>query len=84
MDLSNLDVSMYDEDHTIKYCSLSNDFKYFRETVLYGKEVIILEKFKSILLKKELIEKQSTINDDLTQRGEGFVVRGKAKGNFFK
>ena len=75
MDLRNHDVSLDDEDLAIKFlCSLPKDFKHFRETVLYGKDVIVVEEVKGALLYREMIEKQLSKSDDLTQGREGLVV----------
>ena len=75
MDLSNLDVSLDDEDISIKLLYfLPKDYKHFRETVLYGKDVIVVEEVKGALLYREMIEKQLSKSDDLAQGREGLVV----------
>ena len=51
MNLSNLNVTFDDEDLAIKLlCSLPKDYQHFRETILYGKDVITLEEVKGALL----------------------------------
>ena len=83
MDLSNLDVSLDDEDISIKLLYfLPKDYKHFRETVLYGKDVITLEEVKGAFLQRELIEKQLTKSDDLTEGGKGLILRRRSRGNF--
>ena len=46
--------------------------------------MITLEEVKCALLQRELIEKQLTKDDDVTQGGEGLVVRGRSRGNFWE
>ena len=52
IDLSNLNVSLDDADLSINFlCSLRKDFMRFRETVLYGKDVITLEEERALCCK---------------------------------
>ena len=51
MDLCNLDVNFDDEDLAMKLlCSLPKEYKHFRETILYGKDVSTFEDVKGALL----------------------------------
>lgn len=50
MDLSNLDVTFVDEDLATKLlCSFPKDYKHFKETVFYGKDVITLKEIQHAL-----------------------------------
>ena len=78
MGLSNLDVNLDDEDFAIKLlCSLLKEYKHFRETIVYRKDVLTLEDVKGALLQRELIENQLTKSGNYSHDGEGLVVKGR-------
>ena len=61
MDLHNIDVVVDDEDLAIfLLCSLPSSYKNFRETVLYGRDVLSSDDVKNALVQRNLIEKQLT------------------------
>ena len=78
MDLCILVVNLDNEDLAIKLlCSLPKEYKHFRETFLYKKDVLTLEDVKGALLQRELIENQLTKSGNYSHDGEGLVVKGR-------
>ena len=75
------DTNLDDEDLAIKLlCSLPKEYKHFRETFLYGKDVLTLKDVKGALLQRELIENQLTKSDKYSHDGEGLVGKGRPYG----
>ena len=58
MDLENIDSKIDDEDQTLLFlCSLPQSFRYFHDTIIYGKETISYQKIKSTLKSKKQINR---------------------------
>ncbi|GJZ42293.1 retrovirus-related pol polyprotein from transposon TNT 1-94 [Tanacetum coccineum] len=78
-DLANIDVEIDDEDQALMLLtSLPSSYDNFEDTLLYGRESLILEDVLSSLNSREL-KKRTNAKDD----GDGLYVRGRSdhRGN---
>ena len=84
MDLKNVEVKIEDEDQAILLlCSLPQSFKYFRDTMIYGKESVSYDSIKSALKSKEQIDRDITGETSRSQ-AEGLFVRGRSENRDFE
>ena len=82
-DLENIEVHLEDEDKTILlFCALLRSFESFKDTMLYGKEdIVILKEVQAALRTKELTKFKDLRTDE---NNEGLSVsrgNGGGRGN---
>nr|GEV06648.1 retrovirus-related Pol polyprotein from transposon TNT 1-94 [Tanacetum cinerariifolium] len=74
LDLANIEVKFEDEDLALLLLtSLPTSYEHFVDTLLYGREALILEDVMATLNSKEIKKRSKAKGDD----GEGLYVRGR-------
>ena len=76
MDLENMYVKIEDEDQAfLLLCSLQSSYKNFRETLIYGREEILMDDVKSSLFSKDLMDRELTISNANDEKVKALNVR---------
>ncbi|GJZ03938.1 retrovirus-related pol polyprotein from transposon TNT 1-94 [Tanacetum coccineum] len=76
LDLANIDIEIEDEDHALMLLtSLPSSYENFVETLLYGRESLIMEDVLATLNSRELKKRTEGTKEET---GDGLYVRGRS------
>ncbi|GJX39017.1 hypothetical protein Tco_0252320 [Tanacetum coccineum] len=71
LDLENIDIEIKDEDHTLMLLTfLPSSYENFMETLLYGRESLIMEDVLATLNSRELKKRTEGIKEETCDKGK--------------